>query len=84
VVGTVCWDPRLRGASGCNGPAGNGIVPGRDPEGGSDFVSPQKPAGSLVVRSLNGRLWFTVNDRIGAGFKNNEGFFEFDVLLGQK
>jgi hypothetical protein len=84
VTGTVCWDPRLRGPSGCNGPEGNGIAPGLDPEGGSEFVAPQKPAGSLVVRSLNGKLWFTVNDRMGAGFKNNEGFFEFDVSLGQK
>jgi hypothetical protein len=84
VAGTVCWDPRLGGAAGCSGPAGNGIVPGLNAEGGSEFVAPQKPAGSLVVRSLNGKLWFTVNDRMGAGFKNNEGFFEFDVSLGQR
>jgi len=84
VTGTVCWDPRLRNASGCNGPAGNGIIPGQDPEGGADFVAPQKPAGSLVARTLNGHTWFTVNDRMGAGFKDNEGFFEFDVSVARR
>jgi hypothetical protein len=81
VTGKVCWDPRLREGAGCNGPPGNGIVPGIDAEGGADFVAPKMPAGSLVVRTLNGKLWFTVNDRTGPGFKDNEGFFEFDVAL---
>jgi hypothetical protein len=84
VTGTVCWDPRLRSASGCNGPAGNGIVPGADAEGGAGFVASQEPAGSLLTRTLNGRTWFTVNDRIGEGFKDNEGYFEFDVAIGRR
>ena len=84
VSGTVCWDPRLRSASGCNGPAGNGIVPGMDAEGGAEFVASQRPAGSLLVRTLNGRTWFTVNDRMGEGFKDNEGYFEFDVAVAQR
>ena len=58
------------------------VIPGTDPEGGANFIAPQKPAGSLVVRTLNGRIWFSVNDRTGDGFKDNEGFFEFDVTLG--
>jgi hypothetical protein len=84
VTGTVCWDPRLRHVSGCNGPAGNGIVPGSDAEGGADFVAPQKPAGSLVARTLNHRTWFTVNDRTGDSFQDNAGYFEFDVAVGQR
>jgi hypothetical protein len=81
VKGVVCWDPRLRNSTGCNGPAGNGVIPGPDPEGGPGFVAPQKAAGALVVRNLNGSTYFTVNDRTGADFKDNEGYFEFDVTV---
>jgi hypothetical protein len=84
VTGTICWDTRLRNASGCNGPAGNGIIPGMDAEGGAEFVASQKPTGSLVAQTLNGRTWFTVNDRMGEGFKDNEGYFEFDVAVAQR
>jgi hypothetical protein len=83
VKGTVCWEPRLRTSSGCNGPPGNGVIPGKDAEGGADFLAPQKAAGSLVVRNLDGKLWFSVNDRTGEGFKDNEGYFEFDVTVGR-
>ena len=62
VKGIVCWEPQLRKTSGCNGPPGNGVIPGTDPEGGENFIAPQQPAGSLVVRTLNGRIWFSVND----------------------
>jgi hypothetical protein len=81
IKGTVCWDPRLRNSGGCNGHAGNGIIPGPDPEGGPGFVAPQHPAGALIGRNLNGSTYFTVNDRPGDSFKDNEGFFEFDVTV---
>jgi len=84
VKGLVCWDRRLPERLGCNGPAGNGVVPGDEVEGGAGFVAPQRPAGALVGRSINGRAYFTVNDRTGDGFKNNEGYFEFDVVVGAK
>jgi len=84
VTGTVCWDPRLRESSGCNGPAENGVVPGAEAEGAAGFISPKAQAGSLVTRSLNGRVWFSVNDRTGEGFNDNEGFFEFDVSVGRE
>lgn len=83
VTGIVCWEPLLRSGVGCNGPEGNGIVPGKDVEGGAEFVAPQKPVGSLLARQLNGSVWFTINDRMGEGFKDNQGFFEFDVTLGK-
>jgi hypothetical protein len=81
VTGIVCWEPSLHSAVGCNGPEGNGIIPGKDVEGGADFVAPQRPVGSLLARQLNRRVWFTINDRTGEGFKDNQGFFEFDVRV---
>jgi hypothetical protein len=81
IKGTVCWDPRLRNSTGCNGPAGNGVVPGPDPEGGPGFVDPRHPAGALLARNLNDSTYFTVNDRAGDAFKDNEGFFEVDVTV---
>jgi hypothetical protein len=84
VTGAVCWDPRLRDSGGCNGPAGNGIIPGEEAEGATGFVAPKSPTGSLIARSLNGHTWFTINDRTGDGFKDNEGYFEFDVTVRQQ
>ena len=84
MTGTVCWDPQLRDTSGCNGHRGNGTVPGKEAEGAAGFIAPHIAAGALVARSLNGRTWFSVNDRTGDPFKDNEGFFEFDVAVGVK
>jgi hypothetical protein len=81
AAGAVCWDPRLRAGGGCNGPTGNGTVPGAEAEGAKGFVAPNSPAGALVARVLNGRVWFSINDRTADGFTDNEGFFEFDVEL---
>jgi hypothetical protein len=72
--GTVCWDLQGRGAEGCNGPEGNGRA------AGSGFLVPDGRAGALVVMSKNGRTYFSVNDRKGA-FGENEGYFEFEVVL---
>lgn len=80
VTGTVCWSPRLRESGGCNGPAGNGRIPGESDTSG--FVNARAAVGSLVVRTLNGTVWFSVNDRSGA-FGDNEGYFEFDVTLSR-
>ena len=30
---------------------------------------------------LNGHTWFSVNGRSGATFKDNEGFYEFDLKI---
>lgn len=45
-------------------------------KGARTSVDPQKHAGSLLARQLNGRVWFTINDRTGEGFNDNQGFFE--------
>jgi hypothetical protein len=66
----------------CNGPAGNGIVPGAEGQASNGFLSAKSAAGALIVKTLNGKLWFSVNGRTGEGFKDNEGFFEFDVKIG--
>ncbi len=74
ATGMICWDLAARGSEGCNGPQGNGTNAGN-----ADFVSPDQMAGALVHRALNGKTWFSVNDRKGNGFADNEGYFEFDV-----
>jgi hypothetical protein len=82
AVGRVCWDLRFRDGTGCNGPAGNGIVPGAEGQAANGFLSAKSAAGALIVKTLNGKVWFSVNGRTGEGFKDNEGFFEFDVKVG--
>ena len=37
-------------------------------------------AGALIQRTNNGHTEFSVDDRTG-NFKDNEGFFEFDVRI---
>lgn len=82
TTGVVCWDPRLRDTSGCNGPSGNGTIPGPEADGSPGFLAPDEPAGALIIRTRDGRAWFSVNDRTGTAFRDNEGFFEFDVQVG--
>jgi hypothetical protein len=72
TAGTVCLD---RAPESCSGPQGRG-----DPAG-PGFVAPAEPPGALVTHTLNGRTWFSVNDRGGPGFQKHDGFFEFDVSL---
>jgi hypothetical protein len=74
--GIVCWDFNARGSDGCSGPFGNGT------SADGDFVAADAPAGALIMRTGEGRTWFSVNGRRnGVGFKNNEGFYEFDLDL---
>jgi Legume lectin domain len=74
--GIVCWDFKARGSDGCSGPFGNGT------SADADFVTADAPAGALIMRTGEGHTWFSVNGRRrGAGFKNNEGFYEFDLDL---
>ncbi len=75
VRGTVCWDLQARGSEGCNGPDGNPAIHSRE-----GFLDPEKPAGSLVVKTTKGRTWFSVNDHKGA-FRDNEGYFEFEAEI---
>jgi hypothetical protein len=44
------------------------------------LVAPERPPGALVVKSDQGRTWFSVNARKGE-FAPNQGFYEFDVRL---
>jgi hypothetical protein len=71
--GTVCWDLKDRGANGCAGPSG------KEGLAGAGFLKADAPAGSLISRTRDGWTWFSVNGRTGAKFKDNEGFYEFDV-----
>ena len=73
--GIVCWDWKDRGPGGCTGPSG------KEEHAGTEFLDEKAPAGGLISRTGEGSTWFSVNGRIGAGFKGSEGFYEFDVEL---
>jgi Legume lectin domain len=73
--GIVCWDLRARGSDGCSGPSGNGKP------AGAGFLAADAPAGALIVRTHEGRVWFSVNGRSGVEFKDNQGFYEFDLEI---
>jgi len=59
----------------CAGPRGSGMP------AGPGFLAPDKPAGALIAKVIEGRLYFSVNHRAGAPFRDHEGYFEFDVSV---
>jgi hypothetical protein len=63
------------GASRCAGPEG---AKWNATQG---LLDPHAAAGSLIMRTKAGRTYFSVNDRAGDAFQDNEGYFEFDVRL---
>jgi len=75
--GMVCWDLEAHGPDGCSGPSGS-----RTREG-AGFLASDAPAGALLVRTHDGRIWFSVNGRSGVEFKRNQGFYEFDLEIKQ-
>lgn len=75
IHGIVCWDAETQGPSGCSGPSGKGT------SAGAGFLAADAPAGALIMRTREGITWFSVNGRSGVGFKNNEGFYEFDLEI---
>jgi hypothetical protein len=74
-VGTICWDLESRGAEGCNGPAGSAAE-------SAGLLDRARKAGALITKTESGRTFFSVNDRAG-NFRDNEGYFEFDVEIRQ-
>lgn len=72
--GIVCWDLAARGSDGCSGPSGNGT------QVGAGFLAADEPAGALIMTNHGGFVWFSVNGRRGE-FKNNQGFYEFDLEI---
>lgn len=73
--GFVCYDLKAPNSQGCSGPAGNGKV------AGAGFLAQDYAAGALIMRNRDGRTWFSVNGRSGTAFKDNEGFYEFDLQV---
>jgi hypothetical protein len=71
--GIACWDLKARGATGCSGPSGNTLPRG------AGFLAADAPAGALIMKTREGHTWFSVNGHSGTGFKENEGFYEFDL-----
>jgi hypothetical protein len=73
--GIVCWDLKARASEGCSGPSGNATPVG------ARLLAADAPAGALIMRSRDGRVWFSVNGLSGVEFKNNQGFYEFDLEI---
>jgi hypothetical protein len=72
AAGTVCL---ARTPQSCGGPDGKGAA------AGEGFLVPAELPGALVIKTIDGRTWFSVNGRAGAAFRNHEGYFEFDVSV---
>ena len=68
--GTACI-----GSNACAGPEGLGGA------AGPGFLAPSQPAGALISKVIDGRIYFSVNHRAGAPFRDHEGYFEFDVTV---
>jgi hypothetical protein len=66
--GTVCLS-----SDACSGPQGLGSA------AGPGFLAQDRPAGALISKIIKGRVYFSVNHRKGAPFRDHEGYFEFDV-----
>jgi hypothetical protein len=62
----------------CSGPDGKGR-PARP-----GFLVPAELPGAVVIKAVSGHTWFSVNGRTGPDFRNNEGFFKFEVLIGKR
>jgi hypothetical protein len=37
--------------------------------------------GALVSKTIGGRIYFSVNDRIGIAFQKHERYYEFDAIV---
>ena len=48
---------------------------------GTGFLSADAAAGAVIMKAREGHTWFSVNGHSGIGFKDNEGFYEFDVEI---
>jgi hypothetical protein len=72
--GIVCWDLKIPASQGCGGPSGH------DGAAGTGFPAKDNPAGALIMRTHDGRTWFSVNGR-SDGFLDNEGLYEFDLEI---
>ena len=73
--GFICWDSKDGGGHGCSGPSG------KEGPAGTGFLDEDAAAGALISRTKDGSTVFSVNGRIGNDFKDNEGFYEFDVEI---
>ncbi len=73
--GIVCWDLKARGSEGCSGPSASGRP------AGAGFLAADAAPGALIMKTREEHTWFSVNGRNGVGFKDNEGFYEFDLEI---
>jgi hypothetical protein len=80
MPGNLEWGTSIPNADGLKVEIANahGIVCWDVKEKGTDGCS--GPEAGLVTENHGGRTWFSVNGH-GGNFKQNEGFYEFDVEL---
>lgn len=72
--GIVCWN-KTAGSEECSGPSGKAA------QAGVELLREDVLPGALIMRNREGRTWFSVNGRAGDSFKDQEGFYEFDVQI---
>lgn len=73
--GTVCLDAQSRSTSSCTGPEGSGQ------RADESFLAPGRGVGALVIKTVGGQTYFSINGHSGAAFRRHEGYFEFDVTI---
>lgn len=73
--GTVCLALTSSDVADCGGP--EGMDRGSPP----NLVAPDRKPGALVMKTEDGRTYFSVNDRAKGGFTPNQGYFEFDARV---
>lgn len=70
--GSACWGSDFQAS--CGGPGGVAAAAGAR-------LDPNHPIGALITKSERGRTWFSLNGLKGRGFRDNQGFYEFDVRI---
>jgi hypothetical protein len=46
---------------------------------GPGFLAQDKPAGAPISKVIKDRIYFSINHRTGAPFRDHEGYLELDV-----
>jgi len=73
--GGVCL--KLKNMEPCGGPGGFGAELNAGER--AALLAPERNAGELIVKTLEGRTFFSVNGPKGKAFASGQGYFEFDV-----
>lgn len=81
AAGVVCLEQKRGDSPACNGPTGNGSIQERNVHILRDLLAPESPLGALIWKTRRGWTYFSINDRSGNPFLDNEGYFNFEVQI---